>query len=394
MRFAATSNAVAANGAPRTGDLEMDMASEGTNQGPSVTGHGRGGGWLMWLGMVLALVVGGVVGGAIVATKSSSATPVAASSPDVCSATDVADKNLPSVVTISATNGTAGGTGSGEVIRSNGYILTNNHVISIAADGGQVAVLFNDGHTAPAVITGRDPKADLAVIKVDGQTSLPVIPFGSSKDVVVGQPVVVLGAPLGLSNTVTSGIVSALDRTIEVPSDDGQTALLVSALQTDAAINPGNSGGAMVNCAGQLIGVPSAGATAPSTGDGGGSTGSIGLGFAIPVDLAKAVSDEIIATGTVTHSYFGVRVVTMPPSATSNGSPSGVYITSVVPGGPAAKAGLQPGDIITAIEGKPVTSTTDLAAITLTNKPGDTVKVQYARDGKQATTTVTLGAQP
>jgi putative serine protease PepD len=340
--------------------------------------------------MVVALIVGGVVGAAIVATNRSSAAPVAAASPDVCSATDVAEKNLPSVVTISATNGNAGGTGSGEVIRSNGYILTNNHVISIAADGGEVAVLFNDGHTAPAVITGRDPKADLAVIKVDGEPSLPVIPFGSSKDVVVGQPVVVLGAPLGLSNTVTSGIVSALDRTIEVPGDDGQTALLVSAVQTDAAINPGNSGGAMVNCAGQLIGVPSAGATAPSTGEGGGSTGSIGLGFAIPVDIAKAISDEIIATGTVTHSYFGVRVVTIPPSATSRG----VYVTSVVPGGPAANAGIQPGDVITAIEGKPVTSTNDLAAITLTKKPGDAVKVQYTRDGKQATTTVTLGAQP
>ena len=394
MRFAATSNAVAADGAPRSGEVEKDMTSEGTTEAPPVTRHGRGGGWLMWLGIVVALIAGGVIGGTIVATNRSSATPVGATSADVCSATNVAEKNLPSVVTISATNGRSGGTGSGEIIRGNGYILTNNHVISIAADGGQVAVLFNDGHTAPAVITGRDPKADLAVIKVDGEPSLPVIPFGSSEDVVVGQPVVVLGAPLGLSNTVTSGIVSALDRTIEVPGDDGQTALLVSAVQTDAAINPGNSGGAMVNCAGQLIGVPSAGATAPSTGEGGGSTGSIGLGFAIPVDLAKAISDEIIATGTVTHSYFGVRAVTLPPSASSSGSASGVYVTSVVPGGPAANAGLQAGDIITAIEGKPVTSTNDLAAITLTKRAGDTVKVQYTRDGKQATTTVTLGAQP
>jgi putative serine protease PepD len=373
----------------------MDMTSEGRTEGRPATTPGRGGHWLTWVAVVVALIVGGVVGGAIVGTNKSSAQETSvASTADVCSATDVANKTLPTVVTISATNGKAGGTGSGEVIRSNGYILTNNHVISIAANGGEVSVLFNDGHTAPAVITGRDPKADLAVIKVDGQPSLPVIPFGSSAKVVVGQPVVALGAPLGLSNTVTSGIVSALDRTIEVPGDDGQTALLVSAVQTDAAINPGNSGGALMNCASQMIGVPSAGATAPSTGEGGGSTGSIGLGFAIPVDLAKAVSDEIIATGTVTHSYFGVGVVTLPPSATSSGRPGGVYITSVAPGGPAAKAGLQKGDIITAIEGKPVTSTNDLAAITLTKNPGDAVRVQYTRDGKQMTTTVTLGAQP
>src|SRR5262249_36083017 len=153
---------------------------------------------------------------------------------NTCSATNVANQTLPSVVTITATKGATGGTGSGEVIRSDGYILTNNHVISVAADGGSVEVLFSTGKTAPATITGRDPKADLAVIKVDGQPSLPVIPFGKSSDVVVGEPVVALGAPLGLSDTVTSGIVSALDRTIEVPGDNGETALLVSAVQTDA----------------------------------------------------------------------------------------------------------------------------------------------------------------
>jgi putative serine protease PepD len=348
----------------------------------------------MWGAMAVGLILGGVVGGTIVAANKSSAKSPAASTASVCSATDVANKALPSVVTISATNGNAGGTGSGEVIRSNGYILTNNHVISVAANGGQVAVLFNDGHTAPATITGRDPKADLAVIKVEGQPSLPVIPFGSSKDVVVGQPVVALGAPLGLSNTVTSGIVSALDRTIEVPGDNGQTALLVSAVQTDAAINPGNSGGALTDCDAKLIGVPSAGATAPSTGPGGGSSGSIGLGFAIPVDLAKAISDEIITTGTVTHGYFGVSVVTVPPSESTNGRQGGIYITSVVPGSPAAQAGLREGDIITAIDGEPATSSDDLAAVTLTKRPGDTVTIEYTRNGKSATTKVTLGVQP
>lgn len=353
-------------------------------------------GWRVWVSAAIAAVLGAVIGGVVVNANQSSGSPSGGSSLGVgsdkaatCAATAVAEKTLPSVVTISASSGEAGGTGSGEVIRDDGYILTNNHVISVAANGGQVSVLFNDGRSVPATITGRDPKADLAVIKVEGQQNLSVIPFGSSKDVVVGQPVVALGAPLGLSNTVTSGIISALDRTIEVPGDE-ESALLVSALQTDAAINPGNSGGALVNCSGQLIGVPSAGATIPSSAGGGGSAGDIGLGFAIPVDLAKLVSDEIIETGTVTHAWFGVSVITVPPT---QGQPGGVYVRSVVPGGPAAKAGLQTGDMITSIDGKPVTSTNDLAAVTLTKRPGDVVTVDYTRNGKPGSAKVTLGAQ-
>jgi putative serine protease PepD len=375
----------------------MDTASEGSgvHQRSRATNRGGRPPWYIWVGLVVALIVGGVIGGAIVAANRSAGKPTATASESVCSATDVADKALPSVVTISVQKGATGSTGSGEVIRDNGYILTNNHVISLAADGGDITVLFSDGKTAPATLTGRDPKADLAVIKVDGLPKLAPIPFGSSKDVVVGQPVVALGAPLGLSNTVTSGIISALNRTVEVPSDNGQTALLVSAVQTDAAINPGNSGGTLANCAGQLIGVPSAGAVAPSGGLGGGSSGSIGLGFAIPVDLAKAISDEIIATGTVTHSYFGVSVVTVPPSvATASGHEGGIYVSAVVPGGPADNAGLKQGDVITAIDGKPATNADQLAAITIAKKPGDTVTVEYVRNGQSKTTKVTLGAQP
>ena len=294
------------------------------------------------------------------------------------------------MVTIAAGGSGGSGTGSGEVIRSDGYILTNNHVISIAANGGSVEVLFADGQTAAGTITGRDPQTDLAVLKVQVSHELKVIPLSSSSSVKVGQPVVAIGAPLGLSGTVTSGIVSALDRTVEVPGENDRSALLVSALQTDAAINPGNSGGALVNCAGQLVGVPTAGATVPNSGG-----GSIGLGFAIPVDLAKSITDEIIATGRMTHAFFGLQTVPIPPAAAAQaGLPEGLFVQTVTPGGPAAQAGLRPDDVITSIDGEPATSNLQLQELTLTKKPGDTVPIGYTRAGHSATTTVTLGAQP
>jgi putative serine protease PepD len=302
----------------------------------------------------------------------------------------VANEVVPSVVTIAATGSGGSGTGSGEVIRSDGYILTNNHVISIAANGGSVEVLFSDGQSVAATITGRDPQTDLAVLKIQTSAKLKVIALGSSETVQVGQPVVAIGAPLGLSGTVTSGIVSALDRTVEVPGENDRSALLVSAMQTDAAINPGNSGGALVNCAGQLVGVPTAGATVPGSGG-----GSVGLGFAIPVDLATSVADEIIATGRVTHAFFGLQTVPVPPSAAAQaGLPEGLFVQVVTPGGPAAQAGLRPNDVITSIDGKPATSNIELQELTLTKKPGDTVSIGYSRAGQSATTTVTLGAQP
>ena len=256
------------------------------------------------------------------------------------------------MVTITAKGPGGAGTGSGEAIRPDGYILTNNHVISIAATGGgSVEVQFSDGKSSPATITGRDP-------------------------------------------TVTSGIVSALNRTVEVPGDDDKSALLVGAVQTDAAINPGNSGGALVNCEGQLVGVPSAGASVPSSsGESGG--GSIGLGFAIPVDLAKSIAGQIISTGKATHTYFGLQTVPIPPAAAAQaGVPEGLFVQAVAPGGPAAAAGLRPSDVITSIDGKPATSTVQLQELTLTTKPGDTVPIGYQRGGHSAKTTVTLVAQP
>ena len=277
-------------------------------------GTARGGGWLPWLALGAALAAGGAVSGCTTSTASSPGTSATSGSAAVsaCAVTPVANQVIPTVVTITAHGPGGSGTGSGEVIRSDGYILTNNHVISIAAvSGGSVEVQFSDGETAAATITGRDPQTDLAVLKIQTSRELKVISLGSSSSVQVGQPVVAIGAPLGLSGTVTSGIVSALNRTVEVPGDDRRSALLVSAVQTDTSINPGNSGGALVNCAGQLVGVPTAGATAP--GPSGPSGGSIGLGFAgARVDLAKSIADEIITTGRVTHAYFGVQTVPIP----------------------------------------------------------------------------------
>ena len=362
--------------------------------------HGRGGRrWLPWAALGAALAVGGGLGAGIAsAANSSTSTPAAntttsgASSgqASVCDVTSVANQVIPSVVTISARGAEGGGTGSGEVIKSDGYILTNNHVIAIAANGGSVEVQFADGQTVPATIVGRDPQTDLAVLKVDTSAKLKVIAIGSSSSVVVGQAAVVIGAPLGLSGTVTSGIVSALDRSIQVPGEDNSAALLVGAIQTDAAINPGNSGGSMVNCSGQLIGVPTAGAAVPNS-----PGGSIGLGFAIPVNLAMTIADEIISTGSVTHAYFGLGAVPIPPSAAAQaGVPEGLYVQTVTPGGPAAKAGLRTGDVITKINGQPATSTVQLQELTLTMKPGATVQLEYSRGGQSATATVTLGAEP
>jgi putative serine protease PepD len=349
-----------------------------------------------WIGggvavVILAGTAAALIANAVNSPTSSAGTP---SSATACNVITVADDVLPSVVTISATGNAGSGTGSGEVIRSDGYIVTNNHVISGAANGGSVHVLFVGGQSEPARIVGRDPLTDLSVLKVQSGPELKVIGLGSSGAVRVGQPVVALGSPLGLTGTVTAGIVSALDRTVQVPGENDRSALLVSAVQTDAAINPGNSGGALVNCDGKLIGVPTAGATVPSP-SGGASAGSIGLGFAIPVDLVSKIADEIISTGRVTHAFFGLQTVPIPASeAASAGLPEGLYVLAVTPGGPAAQAGLAPGDIITTIDGEPARSNIQLETLTVTKRAGDVVAVEYKRNGQSAKANITLGAQP
>jgi putative serine protease PepD len=347
--------------------------------------------WWPWL--LVPVAAGAALAGCSSSASSGSAS-ASSSSAVGCPVTSVADHVLPSVVTIAAAGAAGAGTGSGEVIRSDGYILTNNHVIAIAADGGKVEVTFADGTSVPATIVGRDVLTDLAVLKVAQSDNLKPIAFGSSDAVQVGQPVVALGAPLGLSGTVTAGIVSAMDRTIEVPAEADRSALLVSALQTDAAINPGNSGGALVNCSGDLVGVPTAGATVPNPA-GGSSAGSVGLGFAIPVDIAKTISDDIISTGRASHSYFGVQTLPIPADAAAQaGLKGGLFVAGVVAGGPAAQAGLQRGDVITEIDGQTATTNVQLQELTLTKKPGETVAIGYVRDGKSGKATVTLDSQP
>ncbi|WP_426570728.1 S1C family serine protease [Aquihabitans sp. McL0605] len=317
--------------------------------------------------------------------------------PDVtsvaCDARSVASRRLPSVVTIQVRGASGTGSGSGEVIRPDGHILTNNHVIAAAANGGTITVVFSDGASQQASLVGRDVATDLAVLKTAPHDGADVLPWGESSKLDAGQPVVALGAPLGLSSSVTTGVVSALGRSVTVPADEGRTALLVSAIQTDAAINPGNSGGALVDCDGKLVGVPTAGATVPNP-DGGSTSGSIGIGFAIPSDFARTISDELIEHGSVTHSSFGIQVVPTSAVTGAESSPAGLFVIGVVPRGPAAAAGLAEQDIITELDGTRITNTEQLQALTLTRRPGDTVKVTYLRGGTEHDGEITLGRQP
>jgi putative serine protease PepD len=343
--------------------------------------------------VVVAALLGGVAGGLIVDALRSDDdnSSGGGTSAGACAATTVAERDLPSVVTIKVAGAGGQGTGSGSIIRADGYVLTNNHVIAAAASEGRVEVTFNDGETATAQITGRDPTTDLAVLKVPDSENLHPIAIGDSSETAIGAPVIALGAPLGLSNTVTSGIVSALDRMITVPGEEpARTALLVDAIQTDASINPGNSGGALVDCDGRLIGVPTAGATVPNAA-GERSAGSVGIGFAVPIFLAETVADEIIETGHAEHAYVGLRTgLVQGPE----GTPAGLRVVAVDPNGPAAQAGIQPGDVITEIEGEPARSGDQLLALTLKQRAGSTIELEVERGGQQRTVTVALTAAP
>jgi putative serine protease PepD len=297
-----------------------------------------------------------------------------------------------STVSIAVQGGTARGTGSGVVIRSDGYILTNNHVVAAAEGGGQILVTFDDGATRlPARIVGLDPVTDLAVLRVDSDRDLQAATLGRSRDLVVGDPAIAIGSPLGLSGTVTTGIISALNRTVDVPSPDGGRNPLFNAIQTDAAINPGNSGGALVNARGEVIGINTAIATLGGGLFGSEGGGSIGVGFAIPIDEAASVAEEIIRTGRATHPAIGVSALTVTGE---NQEREGARIQQLSPGGAAELAGLQPGDLIIRVDDQDVTSVDELILAIRRNSVGESVTVTYVRQGQTRTAEVTLQDLP
>ncbi|MCP2246288.1 S1C family serine protease [Lentzea aerocolonigenes] len=278
---------------------------------------------------------------------------------------DVANKLLPSVVQIQVVTRTGAGEGSGFIISSNGQIVTNNHVIEGAAAGGNIKVVFQDGKTATAKILGRDPSSDIAVIQADGVSGLPVVQLGNSGDLKIGQGVVAIGSPFELSGTVTSGIVSSVNRPVSAGSDARNSqATVLNAIQTDAAINPGNSGGPLVNMQGQVVGINSA---IYSPNQAGGQAGSVGIGFAIPMDQARRTIDEIVKTGKAKQTVLGVEV-----KEAENG---GAVISKVTPGGAAEQAGLKENDVITKFGDRRIDSSDTLVAAVRSKAPGDKVTI-------------------
>ncbi|MEO3811960.1 trypsin-like peptidase domain-containing protein [Sphaerisporangium sp. B11E5] len=302
----------------------------------------------------------------------------------------VASKVLPSVVSLDVRGNSEAGTGSGFLIKG-GYIVTNNHVVASASSTGTIKVTFSSKKSTQARIVGRDPSSDIAVVKPDTTFGAPEIALGNSDKVVVGDPVIAIGSPLGLTGTVTTGIISSLNRPVTAGGEGGSESSFINAIQTDAAINPGNSGGPLVNGAGEVIGVNSAIATLG--GSLGGQSGSIGLGFSIPINHVRRIAEELITTGTAKKSRIGIQL-------DENFQGEGVRIATeavqgqepVVPDGPADKAGLKAGDIILEIDGVPMTQPSELIVTVRSKAPGTKVAVKYQRDGQVRTTTVTIDA--
>lgn len=362
-----------------------------------------------------AIAVGSILGGAVGAGVGVGAyyliqtpAPVVVNNADsVTWVTGAASAAQPSVVTISVSSGTSGGNGSGEFLTSDGYILTNTHVVTLDGQTASpsIEVKTYDGHIYNAKLIGTDPTNDLAVVKIDANVPFRPIVFADSDKVNVGDNVVAIGAPLGLSNTVTKGIVSALNRTIQVSSsaapdnssggglqfwsgNSGKPAVNLDVIQTDAAINPGNSGGALVNEHGELIGVNVAIASAGSTG----GSGSIGVGFAIPSNVAKRIAAEIMKTGSASHGLLGAGVVDATNNAKNAASfTTGAEVKELTANGAAEKGGLKVGDVIVKFGDKTVTSASELMAAVRQLPAGTKTSVEVVRAGKNVTLQVTLG---
>ena len=373
---------------------------------PSPPGRGRRA--AVAVGAV-ALMLLSATGGALVALQlddgGSDSTRTVVSSLDTSSAnrrsstppdeplSEAAAAVLPSVVSIQFESNNAQGSGSGIIISEDGQILTNNHVVAEVADGGDLSVTFSDGKQADAEIVGRDPATDLAVIQAQDVSGLTPATLGSSADLHVGDTVLAIGSPLGLDGSVSAGIVSALNRSIQLGGESnspfgGQSSAVpavIDAIQTDAAINPGNSGGALVDTDGKVVGINTAIASlAQGTG---GEGGNIGVGFAIPIDSAKDIAAQLVQDGKVTHAYLGVQIADADTG-------TGALVGGVVDGQPAAQAGLAEGDVITKVGDTDITNATDLTAAIRTFKPGDKVTVTYTRDGEEHTADVTLAELP
>jgi putative serine protease PepD len=356
--------------------------------------------------LAAALLVGGVAGVVGAAgftvvdhlvgddTSSSSSTtssqvvdhkPTAAA-PD--SAEGVAQRVLPSVVKINVRGAQEQGSGSGIIISSDGEILTNNHVVAVAGQGGEISVNFNDGSAKKATVVGTDPLTDLAVIKVDGVSGLKPASIGRSNQIQVGENVVAIGSPFGLEATVTSGIVSALNRPVSIADESGQSSQSTTypAIQTDAAINPGNSGGPLVDMDGDVIGINSSIRTASSGSDAQG--GSIGLGFAIPIQNVWPVVQQLVQHQTPTHARLGVSVT---DASSNNGLLTGAGIEQVNQGSAAQKAGLKRGDVVTKLDDDVITGSDSLVATVRGHRPGDKVTLTVVEPGdKTRTVQVTL----
>ena len=383
----------------------------------------RGPGWggLVVAALVAALVSAGLVGGIAVATRpdpvasapagaSTTATGQVAAVP-LDRAVDwqrLAERVKPSVVTIKVANSQGqGGEGTGVVLDTAGHVLTNNHVATAAGADAAIQVSLSDGRLYRASVVGTDPSTDLAVIQLrKAPDDLVPATFGSSAAVTVGQRVMAVGNPLGLSDTVTTGIISATNRPVTtqgeapqqgnpfgLPDEQGQGGqppqrVVTNALQTDAAINPGNSGGPLVDAAGQVIGINSSIAS-PSRG--GGQAGSVGLGFAIPADEAERISSELVADGEATHAQLGVTLAGQDGTATADGTTrQSATVAEVVAGSPAASAGLRAGDQVVAVDGIATPGSDSLVAVVHEHAPGDQVVLTVVRGGQSQEITATL----
>jgi putative serine protease PepD len=361
---------------------------------------------LLLVALVAALVGAGVGSGVVAATRDSNtktspndavnpdgnAAPTVVASLPAGSSAQVAQSLLPSVVSIIVTGSNQQDEGTGIILSSDGQIVTNNHVVEAAAGGGVIAVTFSDGSTAKAAIVGRDPTSDLAVIKANNVNNLHPATLAQNPTIVVGEEVVAVGSPLGLSNTVTSGIVSSLNRPVCTQncngSSNGSTPTVLDAIQTDAAINPGNSGGPLVDMSGRVIGINTAIATLDQ--QQAGQSGNIGVGFAIPINEARRVISELQQSGHASHAVIGIGVNDSIDSTLH--TPNGAKIVSVTPGGPADKAGIKAGDILVKFGDRTVVDADSLIAATHAAVPNSTVTVTYTRGDQRQTASVQLGS--